>query len=61
MDEKTGVKTILFPAVELRLSDRYATPWGMLRNTIYVYKVDQGVIWGITARFIIDVINKLRS
>ncbi|MGO9953886.1 MAG: hypothetical protein ACLPN1_16960 [Dissulfurispiraceae bacterium] len=55
------MKTILFPAVELRLSDRYATPWGMLRNTIYVYKVDQGVIWGITARFIIDVINKLRS
>jgi coenzyme A diphosphatase NUDT7 len=61
VDEKTGVETILFPAAALGLPDRYAKPWGGLRHTIYVYRVEQGIIWGITARFIVDVIKKLKS
>lgn len=60
VDEKTGQETILFPAAELGLPEKYSKPWGVLRHTIYVYKVEQGIIWGITARFIVNVIDKLR-
>ncbi len=61
VDEQTGKEVILFPARELGLPDRYTKPWGGLKHTIYVYTVTQGVIWGITARFIVDVVNRLKA
>jgi 8-oxo-dGTP pyrophosphatase MutT (NUDIX family) len=60
VDEKTGEEIVLFPARELGLPQRYEKPWGGMKHTIYVYKVQQGIIWGITARFILDVVNKLK-
>jgi 8-oxo-dGTP pyrophosphatase MutT (NUDIX family) len=60
-DEKTGQEIVLFPARDLGLPDKYTKPWGSLKHDIYVYKVDQRVIWGITARFIVDIVNKLKS
>jgi coenzyme A diphosphatase NUDT7 len=61
IDEKTGEEIVLFPARALGLPDKYTKPWGSLKHDIYVYKVDQRVIWGITARFIVDIVNKLKS
>lgn len=60
-DEKTGVETVLFPARELGLPEKYAQPWGNMKHPIHVYNVKQGAIWGITARFILDVVNKLKQ
>lgn len=61
VDEKTGEEVVLFPARELGLPDRYSKPWGGLKHTIYVYQLEQRVIWGITARFIVDVVNRLKA
>jgi len=60
-DEKTGKEIVLFPARELGLPDKYTEPWGSLKHDIYVYRVNQRVIWGITAGFIVDIVNKLRA
>ena len=61
LDERTGKEIVLFPARELGLPDRYAKPWGGMKHTIYVYKVKQGIIWGITSRFIVDLVKKLKN
>jgi len=61
VDEKTGEETVLFPARELGLPDKYTKPWGNLKHNIYVYKVGQRVIWGITAGFIVDIVNRLKA
>jgi len=61
VDEKTGEEIVLFPARELGLPDKYTKPWGSLKHDIYVYRLDPRVIWGITARFIVDIVNKLKS
>jgi len=61
LDEKTGKEIILFPVRELGLPDRYLKPWGGMKHTIYVYKVKQGVIWGITSRFIVDLVKKIKK
>jgi len=59
-DEETGEETVLFPARELGLPERYAKPWGGMKHSIYVYRVDGRMIWGITARFIRDVVALLK-
>ena len=61
VDEKTGREIVLLPARELELPDKYAKPWGGVKHAIYVYKVEQGTIWGLTARIIIDIVKKLRG
>ena len=60
-DDKTGEETVLFPARELGLPERYEKPWGGMRHSIYVYKVGQEVIWGLTARFVLDFANRLKQ
>lgn len=57
---KEGEEVVLFPAKELGLPDRYSKPWGQGQINIYVYQVKEGVIWGITARLIYDLVKKLR-
>jgi coenzyme A diphosphatase NUDT7 len=61
VDEKTGKEIVLFPARELGLPERYAQPWGSMKHPIYVYRLEQGIIWGLTARIIVGVINKLKG
>lgn len=61
VDEKTGKEIVLFPARKLGLPEKYANPWGNMKHLIYVYPVPQGIIWGITARFIVHVVNKLKG
>jgi 8-oxo-dGTP pyrophosphatase MutT (NUDIX family) len=60
IDDKTGEEVVLFPARELGLPEKYSKPWGGMKHTIYVYKVKENIIWGITAKFIVEVIRKLR-
>ena len=60
-DEATGEEKILFPALQLGLPERYAKPWGEMKHSIYVYRVEEKMIWGITARFIRDVVFLLNK
>lgn len=56
---KNGEKEVLLPAKELNLSKSYSKPWGNLRYKMYTYNVEDEIIWGITARFIIDIIKHI--
>ena len=61
VDEKTGEEIVLFPARELGLPERYVKPWGGMKHPIYVYRLEQGVLWGLTARIIVDIIKRLKQ
>ena len=54
-----GEDVTLFPAKALGLPERYHKPWGGLHHRVLVYHSDEGIIWGITAEIIFDIINKL--
>jgi len=60
IDEATGREIVLFPARDLGLPEKYWKSWGGVKYVIHVYDVEQGPIWGITARFIVDIISKLK-
>lgn len=54
-----GEEVITFPAKELGLPERYTKPWGTIMGNIFVYRVPEETIWGITARLIRDVTAKI--
>ncbi len=54
-----GETVTLLPSKELGLPERYHQPWGGLQHRVLVYKTDEGIIWGITAEIILDLINRL--
>ncbi len=56
-----GEKVVTFPVEELGLPERYTRPWGNILSNIYVYRVAEVAIWGITARLIKDVIARIKS
>jgi 8-oxo-dGTP pyrophosphatase MutT (NUDIX family) len=59
VNEKTGEPIVLLPVEQLGLPDRYKKPWGNYLYKVLVYQTDQGVIWGITARIVNDVAEKI--
>jgi peroxisomal coenzyme A diphosphatase NUDT7 len=58
---RNGEKEVLFPAKELGLPPRYHGTWKGGRLPVFVYRWDGEVIWGITARIVQDLINRLFS
>jgi len=58
LDPKSGKEICLLPSVELGLGERYYRPWGGYRAKVYVYRTEHGVIWGITARIINDLVRR---
>jgi 8-oxo-dGTP pyrophosphatase MutT (NUDIX family) len=61
IDSETQQEVVTFPARDLGLPERYWKPWGGIRHPVIVYQVGPRVIWGITARLIADVVQKLRQ
>ncbi|MBU1169903.1 MAG: CoA pyrophosphatase [Proteobacteria bacterium] len=57
--DKHGKEVILLPAKELGLPENYHKPWGKSLHRVLVYKTDFGVIWGITAEIIHDMVIKI--
>ncbi|TGE33641.1 CoA pyrophosphatase [Desulfosporosinus sp. Sb-LF] len=57
---QTGEEVVIFPAKELGLPERYTEPWGNITSNVFVYRVEEVTIWGITARLIRDVIAKIK-
>ena len=60
-DEKSGKETVLLPVEELGLPEIYKKPWGNYLYKVLVYKTDQGMIWGITARIVHEVAAKIEK
>ncbi len=59
IDRKTGKEVVLLPAEELGLPEIYWKPWAGRKRNVYLYRTEQGMIWGITACFIKDFIGFL--
>jgi 8-oxo-dGTP pyrophosphatase MutT (NUDIX family) len=59
--DKGGKEVVLFPAREMNLPEKYHREWDGGGHRIYVYRVQQGVIWGLTARIVRDIVMRLKS
>jgi len=53
-----GNEQIIFPAKKLGLDERYHKPWGHKNHKVWVYKVSNEVIWGVTAVIINDLLKR---
>ncbi len=58
-DEK-GTTVHLLPSKELELPEKYNQPWRAGKRKIYVYKLKEGVLWGLTAALVREVIYRLK-
>ncbi len=56
--DSEGKEQIIFPAKKLGLSERYQKPWGHKNHKVWVYKVSNEVIWGVTAVIINDLLKR---
>ena len=58
--DKNGEKINTLPVKELQLPERYLKPWHGRKHTVFVYKTNEGIIWGITAALIYEIVKKLK-
>ena len=54
-DNDQGEKVILFPAEKLGLPERYHNTWKGRSPGTYVYKYENIIIWGLTAKIIKEI------
>ncbi|WP_242949698.1 hypothetical protein [Clostridium pasteurianum] len=59
--DSNGKKKILLPYDKLNLPETYSKPWGNYKHSIYMYNHKEEVIWGLTARFILDIVNMIKK
>ncbi|MCG8640237.1 MAG: CoA pyrophosphatase [Desulfobacterales bacterium] len=58
--DKKGKEFLLLPSEELGLPEIYHNDWGGMHHRVLVYKTEQGVLWGITAEIIHDMVSKIK-
>ncbi len=56
--DKHGEEVILFPSRQLGLPERYHKPWGHRKYSILSYSTAHGVIWGVTAEIVHEVVSR---
>lgn len=61
IDVETQREVILLPSARLGLPKRYRKSWGGFRHKVLVYKTNEGIIWGITARIIFDLVSRAQG
>lgn len=54
-----GNEEVLLPSRELGLPARYHASWGGKEVPIFVYRTEEGIIWGMTAELIRDLASYL--
>ncbi len=59
--DKNGREITLLPGKELGLPEKYHGPWEGKNHRVLVYKTDRGVVWGITAEIIHDIVKKFQG
>ncbi|HOP30546.1 MAG TPA: CoA pyrophosphatase [Spirochaetota bacterium] len=57
MMDSSGEKEGVFPAKELGLPERYAGPWKGIFHEIHLYRTEHGVIWGLTAEIVRELVR----
>jgi len=57
-DENGNIVNLL-PSKELELPERYNQPWRAGKRKIFVYKLREGVLWGLTAALVREIVNRL--
>jgi len=57
MTNGSGDTEIIFPAKELGLPERYHEPWGGILHEVYLYRTEHGVIWGLTAQIVRELVR----
>ena len=58
--DENGNRIDHFPVKELGLPEQYSKPWKRGKHIVLVYKTDQEIIWGITAKLIFELSQKLK-
>jgi len=61
IDPKTSEEIVYLPVRELGLPERYLDPWGNFKQNVYVFKTTDGIVWGLTARIIMDFIRVMKG
>lgn len=56
-----GTITTLFPARELGLPQRYWKSWRGGNLTTLVYRTDEGIVWGLTAQMVEELVGRMRE
>jgi len=59
--EPDGKLTVTFPARELGVPEQYQHPWPGTTIHVPVYRTPEAVVWGITARIVIDLVGRLEQ
>ncbi len=59
--DKNGERVNTLPVKELQLPDRYSKTWRGRKHQVLVYKTSEGIIWGITAALIYEIIQKMKD
>ena len=57
--DEDGNEIVTFPCKELGLPERYLKPWGNNNHRVVVYQTGKGVIWGMTAKVVLELVNLL--
>ncbi len=60
-DPETNERIVYLPVRELGLPERYLDPWGNFKQNVYVFKTDEGIVWGLTAKIIMDLVRVLKE
>jgi coenzyme A diphosphatase NUDT7 len=58
--DKNGKEVILFPACEMDIPEKYHTSWESGRYPVYVYRLEEGILWGLTARIVREIVRYLK-
>jgi 8-oxo-dGTP pyrophosphatase MutT (NUDIX family) len=61
IDPETDKEIVYLPVRELGLPERYLGPWGNVKQNVYIFKTPEGIVWGLTARIIMDFIRIIKE
>jgi 8-oxo-dGTP pyrophosphatase MutT (NUDIX family) len=61
IDPVTNEEIVYLPVRELGLPERYIDPWGNFKQNVYVFKTSEGIVWGLTAKIIMDFVRVLKE
>ena len=56
--DEHGEEVVLLPSRQLGLPERYHKPWGHRSYSILAYSTAYGVVWGVTAEIIHEVVSR---
>lgn len=59
--DENGREIVLFPAFEMDIPEKYHTSWESGRYPVYLYCLKEGILWGLTARIVREIVRLLKA